>query len=57
MALVPKRDPAALAGAILAFLAEPRRTRSDTARTIAERFRLDGVSTRYIELYEEARGA
>jgi glycosyltransferase involved in cell wall biosynthesis len=52
--LVPKRDPGALARALLAFLARPHRTAPDTARTIAERFRLAGVSARYLELYEEA---
>jgi len=52
--VVPKRDPAALAGAILDFLARPRRARPETAQRIAERFRLEGVSARYLALYEEA---
>src|SRR6185295_17629695 len=37
VAVVPKQDPAALAAAILAFLAAPRRTREATARTLGER--------------------
>lgn len=57
VAVVPKSDPAALAAAILAALAEPRRTSPGTARTIAERFRLPGVVGRYLELYEEAAAA
>jgi len=56
VAVVPMRDPDALAGAILAFLAAPRRTRETTAGLVAERFRLDGVTERYLELYREARG-
>jgi glycosyltransferase involved in cell wall biosynthesis len=54
--VVPRRDPAALAGAILASLAQPRRARPETAQRIAERFRLNGVSGRYLALYEEAIG-
>lgn len=57
IAVVPKRDPGALAHAILAFLTQPRRTRAETARTIGERFRLSSVSARYLALYEEALGA
>jgi glycosyltransferase involved in cell wall biosynthesis len=57
ISVVPKRDPEALARAILAFISQPRRTAAETARTIADRFRLAGVSARYLALYEEARGA
>ena len=54
--VVPMRDPAALADAILAFLAAPRRTRPATAGIIAGQFRLGGVAERYLELYREALG-
>jgi glycosyltransferase involved in cell wall biosynthesis len=54
--VVPKRDPDALAQAILTFLAQPRRACAETAQKIAERFRLGGVSARYLALYEEAIG-
>jgi glycosyltransferase involved in cell wall biosynthesis len=54
IAIVPRRDPAALARAILAFLGRPHRTGAATARLIDERFRLDGVAGRYLALYEEA---
>jgi glycosyltransferase involved in cell wall biosynthesis len=53
--VVPRRDPGALAASILAFLGRPRRARPTTAALITERFRLDGVATRYLTLYEEAR--
>jgi glycosyltransferase involved in cell wall biosynthesis len=52
--IVPKADPAALSGAILSALASPRRTGAESARLIAERFRLPGVVQRYLALYEEA---
>jgi glycosyltransferase involved in cell wall biosynthesis len=51
--VVPRSDPGALAAAILAFLAAPRRTRAATAETVAARFRLDGVVERYLSLYRE----
>ena len=54
--VVLRRDPAALAQAILAFLEQPRRARTQTAQRIEERFRLDSVSARYHALYEEAVG-
>jgi glycosyltransferase involved in cell wall biosynthesis len=52
--VVPMRDPAALAEAVLAFLAAPRRTREASAGVVAGRFRLSGVAERYLELYREA---
>lgn len=52
--VVPKRDPDALAAAVLAFLERPRRTRDETARMISARFRLDAVVERYLALYREA---
>lgn len=54
VSVVPKRDPAALARAILAFLEAPRRAGAETARIVAERFRLQGVAARYLALYREA---
>jgi glycosyltransferase involved in cell wall biosynthesis len=54
VAVVPRGDPPALAGAILAFLEAPRRTHPETASTVAERFRLPGVAARYLALYREA---
>jgi glycosyltransferase involved in cell wall biosynthesis len=55
LTVVPRRDPVALAQAMLASLAHPRRTSAATARLIDERFRLEGVASRYLALYEEAR--
>jgi glycosyltransferase involved in cell wall biosynthesis len=55
--VVPKQDPPALARAVLAGLAEPRRTLARTAALLDERFRLDGVAAQYLRLYEEARAA
>jgi glycosyltransferase involved in cell wall biosynthesis len=54
VAVVPKRDPAALARGILSFAASPRRTRPETASTIAARFRLDGVLEQYLAAYRQA---
>jgi glycosyltransferase involved in cell wall biosynthesis len=54
VAVVPKQDPAALAGAVSAFLAAPRRVGDAAARLIEERFRLPGVAERYLALYGEA---
>jgi glycosyltransferase involved in cell wall biosynthesis len=55
--VVPKKDPRALAQAILRFLAAPRRTRPRSEKTIDERFRLPGVVDRYLALYREALGS
>jgi glycosyltransferase involved in cell wall biosynthesis len=54
VAVVPRADPPALARAVLAFLAAPRRTRPASDRLIEERFRLRGVVDRYLALYAEA---
>jgi len=54
VAVVPKQDPQALARAILAFLEAPRRASAETARIVADRFRLPGVAARYLALYREA---
>jgi glycosyltransferase involved in cell wall biosynthesis len=55
--LVPRRDPEALAEAILGFLDSPRRTRPETAQIVEQRFRLGGVAERYLALYREAVSA
>ena len=57
LTVVPMRDPDALADAILAFLADPRRARAATAGLVAARFRLAGVAERYLDLYREALSA
>jgi glycosyltransferase involved in cell wall biosynthesis len=54
--VVPMRDPDALAEAILAFLAAPRRAGAAAERRIASHFRLAGVAERYLGLYREALG-
>jgi glycosyltransferase involved in cell wall biosynthesis len=54
VALVPRGDAGRLARAILERLDHPRRAGEETARRIAESFRLDGVAERYLGLYEEA---
>jgi glycosyltransferase involved in cell wall biosynthesis len=54
VAVVPKGDDGALARAVLERLAHPGRTSAETARRIAERFRVDGVAERYLGLYAEA---
>jgi glycosyltransferase involved in cell wall biosynthesis len=54
--VVPKREPEALAGAVLRFLAAPRRTVPATAALIDQRFRLDRVVESYLALYREAMG-
>ena len=55
VAVVPRSDPPALARAILAHLAAPRRAAEETGRRIAERFRLDRVAETYLRLYEQVR--
>jgi glycosyltransferase involved in cell wall biosynthesis len=52
--VVPRQDPERLAGAVLEFLKSPRRAGPDTERELEDRFRLDGVASRYLELYAEA---
>jgi glycosyltransferase involved in cell wall biosynthesis len=54
VAVVPKGDVAALARAVIDRLAAGARATDETARRIAERFRVDGVADRYLGLYEEA---
>jgi glycosyltransferase involved in cell wall biosynthesis len=52
--VVPRRDPEALAGAVLAFLERPRRAAERTLRLVAERFSAASVVERYLELYRQA---
>lgn len=52
--VVPKKDPQALAGAVLDFAAAPRRARPATAALIEGRFRGPRVVERYLALYAEA---
>ena len=54
VAVVPRQDPEALAGAITTFLDAPRRVHPATLEILAERFRLDGVVERYLDVYREA---
>ncbi len=55
VAVVPKEQPAPLAGAIVAALARKRRTRSSTQAIVAERFRADAVARRYFDVYTEVQ--
>lgn len=54
--VVPRKDPQALASAVLDFAAAPRRTRDATAALIESRFRVARVVERYLALYAEAAG-
>jgi glycosyltransferase involved in cell wall biosynthesis len=54
VALVPKGDAPALAAAVVAFLASPRRVAEATLRVVGERFSAGGVVERYLELYRQA---
>ena len=55
VSVVPRKDPPALAAAVLRQLAAGRRTPPASAAAIAARFRLPGVVDRYLALYEGAR--
>ena len=57
VSVVPRKDPAALASAIVGFCRRSRRAGDATEKTIADRFRVDGVVDRYAELYREATGS
>lgn len=57
VAVVPRKDPRALAGGILDFLASPRRVGAAGAGLLEERFRLKGVVDLYQSLYAEAARA
>ena len=55
--VVPRRDPEALAAAVLRSIESQRRAAPRSLALIEERFRLPGVASRYLDLYREARGA
>jgi glycosyltransferase involved in cell wall biosynthesis len=52
--VVPKRDPRALAAALLEFAAGPRRVGAATAALVEASFRVGGVAERYLALYAGA---
>ncbi len=54
VAVVPLRDPSALAGAILAALSSPVRSSEETLRRIEEEFRPESALDKYLALYDEA---
>jgi len=56
VAVVPREDPVSLAAAIIAALAEPRRTRPATARTLEREFRPQAVAANYYRVYQEVAG-
>jgi glycosyltransferase involved in cell wall biosynthesis len=56
VAVVPREDPARLAGAIVAALAEPRRTRPETADTLEREFRPRAVADNYYAIYRAVLG-
>jgi glycosyltransferase involved in cell wall biosynthesis len=51
VAVVPREDPARLARAVVDALAEPRRTRPETAETLEREFRPRAVAAKYDEIY------
>ena len=56
VAVVPREDPARLAGAIVAALAAPRRTRPETAHTLEREFRPRAVADSYYAIYRAVLG-
>jgi glycosyltransferase involved in cell wall biosynthesis len=54
VALVPREQPLPLAGAIVRFLDEKRRTLQSTGNTIERLFRPAAVATQYRSIYERA---
>ncbi len=50
--VVPREDPGRLAVAIIAALAEPRRTRPETAETLERTFRPKAVAANYYGIYK-----
>jgi glycosyltransferase involved in cell wall biosynthesis len=54
LVLVPMQDPEAMAAAVLRFLDSPHRTNQKTNDLLEERFRTEGVVTRYLAVYQEA---
>jgi glycosyltransferase involved in cell wall biosynthesis len=53
VAVVPKEQPAALAGAIRTALGQKRRTRPSTQAIVEQRFRADAVARQYFDVYAE----
>lgn len=51
VAVVPREDPGRLADAIIAALAEPRRTRRATGDTLEREFRPQAVAAKYYAIY------
>jgi glycosyltransferase involved in cell wall biosynthesis len=56
VAVVPREDPARLAGAVIAALAEPRRTGPATADTLEREFRPKAVAANYYAIYRRVLG-
>ena len=56
VAVVPREDSARLAGAIVAALAGPRRTRPATAETLEREFRPKAVAANYYAIYRRVLG-
>ena len=57
VAVVPREDPGRLAVAIIAALAEPRRTRPATAETLERKFRPKAVAANYYGIYKAVLGS
>ena len=57
VAVVPREDPGRLADAIIAALAEPRRTRPATADTLEREFRPKAVAANYYAIYRRSSAA
>jgi glycosyltransferase involved in cell wall biosynthesis len=57
VSVVPRREPRALADAILGFARSPRRASEATLALVERRFRLEGVTAQYLALYEGALAA
>jgi glycosyltransferase involved in cell wall biosynthesis len=55
VAVVTRGNASALADAMLAALAAPRRASDTSLALVAQRFRLPAVTARYLDLYREAR--
>ena len=49
--VVPRESPGALADAVIAALAEPRRTRGATSDTLEREFRPKAVASNYYRIY------
>lgn len=56
VSVVPKEDAPALAGAIIAFLRQPRRTRPSTGDALDREFRPAVSAARYANIYRDVMG-